>query len=610
MSLREEIMSNILPISQLPAGNAPTGAEEIPVTQAGSTVRLTADQILALVTLAGLGGVTLAQVETAINQGYVGAQLWPESAAETAAATPPINFAIPSDAGLIRSSRYSATNSWDYRKDQRQFEIYLSKYGAVFNGASDDGPALSNTFAAMAALGGSRRRVIMPSGGLTAKINSGFTLYTGGIGVDFNGLKIDASGMASGVAMTLDGLGGQAAYNPEVTVCPIENLYLLGPSAASTMTGISINGATAPISGLMLRNVRVIGGNVGIQLGENQWLTTLLNCMTHAQTQYGIYASLATTAGESIAMHGGAIGNVTNAGKTGIGLYLPQPAANSNNMLALTLVGVSIDFCDQLIYHQNGDLQLFGCELNTSSTVNPAVYIAKPTTGPRTHFVMKGGAVIPSTVTYPPVLFELAGDSNCTADIDTDIQTFNVPTQILNVTGASPAKLATRGIYFGGTNVSLYPTIGPQIAQNYNGGFETGATTGWQSVGTGITFSAQSGTVHSGTYAGEIVGATAAGQVQFLCPCAAGESVILDNWINVSAASAGSVDAEVDFYDQNGDKISSVTIATWITATSGWVRNALQTAAPAGTASAYFKINMVGFTGTVYIDDTYMHIGG
>ncbi len=103
-------------ISALPAGATPTGTELVPSVQSGATVSLTAAQIAAQVTLAGLGGTTaadalaaaeaaitlsslggttLAEVETTIDQAYVGAQLYPRTAAEIAASVTPSDYAYP-----------------------------------------------------------------------------------------------------------------------------------------------------------------------------------------------------------------------------------------------------------------------------------------------------------------------------------------------------------------------------------------------------------------------------------------------------------------------------------------------------------------------------------
>lgn len=89
-------------ISQLPAGTTPTGTELVPAVQSATTVALTVNQILSLITLVGLGGTTLADVEAVIDaayvqgyvpQSYIGQTLFPRTAAETAAGVTPTNYA-------------------------------------------------------------------------------------------------------------------------------------------------------------------------------------------------------------------------------------------------------------------------------------------------------------------------------------------------------------------------------------------------------------------------------------------------------------------------------------------------------------------------------------
>jgi hypothetical protein len=85
---------SILDINQLTPGSTPTGSEQVPAWQSG-TVSLTLDQIVALVTLSGLGGTTLAAALAAVNQTYIGTQLYPRTSAEITASVTPTNDYYP-----------------------------------------------------------------------------------------------------------------------------------------------------------------------------------------------------------------------------------------------------------------------------------------------------------------------------------------------------------------------------------------------------------------------------------------------------------------------------------------------------------------------------------
>ncbi len=571
-------------ISALPAAGAITGAELVPVDQGGVTVQTTT----------GATG--------AIN---------PVTAAETAAGLTPVNFRQPSDQSPIQALRYNASTSWDYRTDQRLFEIYLSKYGAVFNGTSDDGPAIADAINALVGLGGYRRRVIMPGGGLTALINSGITIPTGQIGIDFNGLKLNASNISSGNVLTITQVTPGTAYNPESTVTPLRNLYLLGDETAgntAVMMAIGPSSSANPVINVMFENIHIIGGSVGVNFIENMFMLYFLNCKCFAQNQYGLQFTGTTNAGEGIQWQGGAIANVSNPSGTGVSLYFPQPASNSNNQLNFTAFGTLIDGSDSALVLGQGTCDLIGCTFEGAVGTGSLFTVTEPTTGPQASLKVFGGAI--TTPGNLASILNISGGERAGAKLDIDMNLFGMPSvTVVERTGNCTVDLNFSRIYFGGTSSAAFPVIGASMAGNYNGGFELDTTQGWSTVGTGITFTAQSSVVHSGTYAGEVIGSSATGQVQFTVPCKPGQVTLIDAYINVTAVSAGSVDVELDFYDSTGTKMISQVISTYTAPTSGWVRNAYRWGVPAGAATAYYKVNMVGFTGTVYIDDSYMHVG-
>ncbi|MGC8517895.1 MAG: hypothetical protein ACP5P4_05120 [Steroidobacteraceae bacterium] len=584
-------------ISALPAAAALTGVELVPLDQGGVTSQSTPAAIVAY-------------TATVTNEPVLAS--YAKSAAETAATVAPVNYSIPSDVSLVRASRYSNSSTWDYRTDQRLFELYLSKYGAVFNGTTDDSAAINDAITALGSLGGYRRRVIMPEGGLTALINSGITIPTGQIGIDFNGLKINASGITTGNVLTISQVVPGTAYNPESTVTPLKNLYLLGDETAgntAVMVAIgTVTGSNNSVVNVLFENIHIIGGSVGVNFVENTWMLYFLNCKCHAQNQYGLQFTGVTTAGEGIQWQGGAIANVTNSANTGVGLYFPQPTSNSNNQLDFTAFGTLIDGNDSALTLGQGTCDLIGCTFEGSSGTGAMFTVAAPTTGPQASLKVVGGSITtPGTLIS---ILNISGGEGAGAKLDIDMELYgNSGITVVERTGNCTVDVNYSRIDFSGATSAAYPTIGSSIAGNYNGGFETGTTQGWSTQGTGITFTAQTSVVHSGTYAGEAVGATATGQVQFTVPCKPGQATLTDAWINVTAVSAGSVDVEVDFYDSTGTKMTSFTIVTYSAVTSGWVRNCLRWGVPAGAATAYYKVNMVGFTGTVYLDDSYMHVG-
>ncbi len=553
--------------------------------------------------------LSFSRLSRLLTRALVGSKLYPQSAAEAAAGVVPVDYAQPSDTGTTRSSRYVAGNSWDYRHDQRLFEMFLSKNGAVFNGTTDDGPAIAAALNAMTGLGGYRRQVIFPSGGLTAKINSGFTILTGAIGVDFNGLKIDASGITAGNVLSID-QASSAAYNPDSSATPVKNLYLLGNQVAgNTPTMLSIDGVTNSVNNVAFANIHIIGGQVGIDLVSNLWLLMFENVTLHAQLQYGVQFTGTTNCGESISWRGGAVGNVTNAAKTGTALYFPQPAANSNNQLNFVAEGASFDGCDQVLELGQGTADFFGCNFEGIAGTGAVFAVSEPTTGPQAQLTVLGGSI--DNIAGPASILSISGGERASAVIDCDIELWNNPITVVERAGYCTVSLNLKRVYFGGATAAGYPSIGEYIAANYNGNFELGSTVGWSESGANITFVAQTGTVHSGTYAGLLTatsGATGGAQINGLA-CKAGDVVTADVWAYATALSAGSVSLQIDFLDALGNQIENVQLKAWAAADTGWNRYTSRSGAPAGTQQIVLKLYAAGASGTVAIDDAYIHIG-
>ena len=550
-----------------------------------------------------------ARLSRLLTRALIGSKLYPQSTAEAAAAVVPVNYAQPSDTGTTRSSRYVLANSWDYRHDQRLFEMYLSKYGAVFNGATDDGPAIADALNALTALGGYRRQVIMPAGGLTAKINSGFTILTGAVGIDFNGLKIDASGITAGTVISID-QSASAAYNPDSTVTAVRNLYLLGNVVAgNTPTMLAIDGVTSSVNNVLFENLHIIGGQVGIDLVQNFWLLVFQNVNLHSQMQYGVQYTGTTNCGESILWQGGGASNVTNLAKTGTALYFPEPAANSNNQLNFVAKGASFDGCDQVLTLGQGTADFIGCNFEGVSGTGAVFAVSEPSTGPQAQLGVHGGSI--DNIGGPTSILSISGGERACADIDCDIELWNNPITVIERTGNCTVKLNLKRVYFGGATAAGYPSIGQYIAANYNGNFELDSTVGWSFSGAGIAFAAQSVTVHSGTYAGMLTataGATGGAQTNNV-RCNAGEVLTADIWAYATALSAGSVSLQIDFLDAGGNQVENVAIHSWAAADAGWNRYTLRSGVPTGAQQAVLKLYATAATGTVAIDDVYLHVG-
>ncbi len=543
-----------------------------------------------------------------ITASLLGGLLFPETSDESSLSLTASTLAIPSGDALETPRRYGKT--WSYRSDQHEFERQLCVKGAVFNGTTDDGPAISGALNAMVALGGYRRQVIFPSGGLTAKINSGFTIMTGALGVDFNGLKIDASGISSGNVVSID-QSASATYNPDSSVTRVGNLYLLGSTTAgNTPVMLSIDGLTSYVNNVRFHDIHIIGGYTSVGLVSDFWMIMFENVIGHLAMQYGLQYTGTTSCGENIYWSGGGLSNISNSGKTGCALYFPQPAANSNNQLVFRASSASFDGCDSALVLGQGNVTLDGCTFEGATGTGSLFTVSQPSTGPESALIVRGGGI----ATPGPLanILNISGGPQASAELDVEMNLWGSTVNVVDTDGTCPVRVNMDKVYFGGATSANFPSLGTGIARNYNGNFGTGSTAGFASYGTGITFTAQNTTVNSGsTYAGEIVAASATGGAQTaLVPCRPGRMATVDCYAYVTAMSAGAWSLHLNFVAEDGSTtISSTIVNAWSTTDSGWTRQCKRAVAPAGTAYVQATMGGTGLSGTAYIGPLYIHGG-
>ncbi len=559
-------------ISALPAAGAITGAELVPVDQGGVTVQTTT----------GATG--------AIN---------PVTAAETAAGLTPVNFRQPSDQSLIQALRYNASTSWDYRTDQRLFEIYLSKYGAVFNGTTDDAAAIADAINAMQALVGSGapRRVIMP-GGLTAKIATAgvLTMYCGGVGIDFNGLVLDASSLTAGNVITVNGRGSSPA-SMYAAAAPIENFNLIGSQAAGTTSVmLALDGSsTGEVGGEFIRNFSILGGGTGIEILNYCYVLGIYNGAIEEQVQNALLYTGGTSTGENVSLHKCALGNSSSAGCAAINI----PTGGGTDK-ELFLYGCSIDYADKLIVADTGTIELDGCHLESSHTADAMVTLSHSAANAAATTLRVKGVVAP-TAAGVPAIFSVNATGTVVLDLKAEIANYGYTIPIVDLTAGTQFMLRTDGSR---TQSVSYPTLAG-VETLYNGGFEAGTSAGWTATGSGVTWTVPNTGAQSGTYClqGVATVASSASQRQTFS-VKPGQQIALSAWINIPAYTSGSAAVMVRYYQDSAlaTQVRADTVYDGSAATAGWVETKYVGYVPAGANFAIVQLLTTSFIGTVQCD--------
>ena len=174
----------------------------------------------------------------------------------------------------------------------------------------------------------------------------------------------------------------------------------------------------------------------------------------------------------------------------------------------------------------------------------------------------------------------------------TTTQTSNTPTRTPTRTPTStPTRTPTPTGSSGGSSLT-------------NGGFESGLT-GWERPSWfAAAADVQSSVVRTGASAFRFKGPSSGPYIQQDVASRAGASVTFGGWVNVAVRGAG-MSGVVELVALNASKgiISTQTLYSFPTATSGWVQIGATRTLPANSAFARLRIRFPNLDGTVYLDD-------
>lgn len=506
----------------------------------------------------------------------------------------------------------------DFAAGYAAFWSALKNNGAVLDGVANDSAALNAAFAEVAEAG-VRRSIRFPSEVNTIKINSGLTYAFPQLSVDWNGIKVDASGMSSGTALTLTGQT-VLPYNIGSSANELRGLVLYGPDTdAGAVDGLKLGGAANPgdFSGHgSITDCLVHGFRDNLVIDDNYFIAGFRNFHSMFAHRYGLHYSGDTNTGEAINFDGGGFLDCENAGGTAIGVYVPSAAAGPD----LFFKGTSFSYNNVAFDVQCGTLNLLSPHFE-NKTNNPMGKLKYVGGRPSTQVFISGGSLAHGTLgsgsenaNGRPVMFEIDSATGDRCALVIDGLRYNgfgkKETEFVKFTGGAYPLVKLRGIEIAASGAAV-GRLCEYTNALYNAGFETGKTNGWtNSDGTNTV--TRDAAVFNNNAAGaggaaslKVVGASAGTTTysQTIAGVRPGDKILARGFMRCDAFTAGSLTIKLLLLDQAGTTITTYTLGTLATASAVWTLYGSFYRVTAGIASARLQIEAAGFTGTGYFDD-------
>lgn len=474
----------------------------------------------------------------------------------------------------------------------------VKAFGALGNGSADDSAAFT---AALTAASAGNLDVVVPSG--TYRLNSGLTWDCAAGSFEADGyVALDFSGMGSGYALTVRGVDGRdSVFNNRSSTHRLAGFQITGPDTDATTVDFLLAVDGGNLSQVNVSDLYVYGFRDQFYFGNNTWCWRFQNCtLGHAHRRVVSMFS-GTNAGENYSFYGCTFFSSTNAASTATAVY-GDVAGNSDAYF----FGCSFDYNDVELDWNSGVANLVGCHVEDhANNSNPMVKLTYTGGNAHTTFTMTGGSVSPTESTPGrDHLIETTGDNVSVSFTGVKVGCYGMGTDLVKVISGSPAYSWQGGDLDTNTGTVL-ATPGSLGNVLRNGDFELGALTGWSNGGT-IAYTAQTGTVASGTYALKMAGtgvvATSYIRQIYSCP----PSVDIHAYADLAAdtVTGGSVAFQVQFKDQALNTISTSTVTT-ISANQSMTRAGTKVRSPRGTAYVYILFAPTNLNGNVYADNCY-----
>lgn len=447
---------------------------------------------------------------------------------------------------------------------------------------------------------------------------------------DFSGsLLISDAAITSGATILVDGYGSVVAgkYSGNITGLVLLRALTNGHAdTTSNVDGISFIGASGQSSDMKWLYTQVYGFRDNLRYdGPNTYLNQFIGGRFGFAWRRGIAVYANVNSNENYGFIGGSVFNCNNTTGTGVGVYI-DPAASGTDLYFSG--GFSFDYCDQSILQYQSTINCTNCHFENNNN-NPHVTLSYTGTKEKPIFIANGGTMGggPGVVSWGGTAVEQSGGrpyyiyvafngqssvhiygTKCGGYLSGVRRNTQLVKVQYNGINALNSIFLRPILDAGNTDTSSRPM---RLCDAINAlAISTLNLNSWvQSYGSGSTtyvFSTDTTTYYdsdspsSRKYVGT-VGTNNTGLYQEI-PCFAGSIINCHVEVNIPTLTQGYLALWMDFYDFNGNVISS-TIKTITAATSGWVQLWVYQMVPNGTVKVRFQEYYNSFIGTAYFSN-------
>ena len=479
--------------------------------------------------------------------------------------------------------------------------ISVKDFGATGDGTTDDSTAINAALTYAATFTGGAC-VYFPPTSAKYKCNSGLSINTNNVMVNFGGCSLDFTGLTTGNAITIVRTQTDANIaNAQDFAHTISNGVLYGPSGANTSTiAVYFNDATSPntLSGTCFDSMSFINFGQDVYFGSGAFCNEFRHCnftiYTGTPTTYSITSPAGTNNGERISFTGCMWNNrdlVLNHTNVNGSMQFINCSFDYSATRIMTVTGGVVFIANSHIEQNSDSNYWFSCT-GTNSIIN----------------VSDTDLIIQSTKTaYEPFY----SDSTCTTGGISleNIRVLGSATTfgLIGGTGKTVVRNMMSPIVFG------LPLVSSYLNSLAYGGFESANYTAEWTLSAGATRS--SAQAKSGTYSLSFPATSSQTPIAYATiPCIAGQSFTASLYYLLPAitGTGGTFSISYVYQDKGGNSLSTggfsytANVASWTK-----LNIAPQVLTPTGTVSVKLNITLFGVTTgtpTGYIDDVILNV--